>query len=86
MDEIASPCPTCGHITLPSLDWPEFGARLRMAMARANMSYRQTAAASGVDQATLHRVAKHGKPPSADNYILMARWLLSQKETPHGRD
>ncbi len=57
------------------LDWPAFSLDLRLAMARANLSLRQLQTATGVDQATIHRVAKHGKPIAADSYIALAGWV-----------
>lgn len=57
------------------MDWPDFGKRVRIAMAEDNLSIRQAAAVIGVDQATLHRLAKHGKEPSASTYIFVQRWL-----------
>lgn len=67
------PCADC--LVLPLFDGAEFGLRVRMAMARANLSYRQLAKQIGVDQASIHRVAKHGKPPCIETYLRLIRWL-----------
>jgi hypothetical protein len=75
---LSGPCPTCGHYALPDLDWPAFAEQLRVAMAKGNLSLRQAAAEIGVDQATLHRAAKHAKPPAADNYRLIVKWLRAR--------
>jgi hypothetical protein len=72
-------CPTCGQMKPGSaLDWAEFGLQIRLTMARRNMSYREVAAAIQSDQATVHRVAKHGKPITAETYHALSVWM--QKE------
>ena len=70
-------CPTCGQATgLPiGVDWEDFALSLRLEMARANLSLRQLASEIGVDQATIHRVAKHGKPVSVENYLALWNWI-----------
>lgn len=67
---------------IPAMDWPDFGKRVRIAMAEDNLSIRQAADVIGVDQATLHRLAKHGKEPSASTYIFVERWLTSRGQQP----
>jgi hypothetical protein len=74
-------CPHCGQ-KIPSVlavgvDWSDFGKSLRMAFAEQNLSLRQAQAVTGVDQATLHRVTKHCRPISADNYVVLTAWLAS---------
>ena len=58
--------------------WPELGKQVRIAMAEDNLSYRQAAALIGTDQANLHRLAKHGKAPSVETYILVMHWLSAR--------
>lgn len=67
--------------TIPAKDWPEFARQVRIAMAEDNLSIRQAADVIGVDQATLHRLAKHGKEPSASTYIFVERWLNARGDT-----
>ena len=72
-------CPTCGQFKPGvKLDWMGFGLQVRLTMARRNMSYRELATAIGSDQATVHRVSKHGKPIRAETYIALRSWM----ETP----
>jgi len=72
-------CPHCGQSLSASsfngLDWAEFGLNVRLAMARRNISYRQLAQEIGSDQATIHRVAKHGKPIHAETYLALLNWI-----------
>jgi hypothetical protein len=60
------------------VDWPEFGKTLRIAFAEQNLSLRHAQDATGIDQATLHRVTKHCRPISADNFVKLNAWLLTQ--------
>lgn len=69
-------CETCGQpLPAPEIDWQELALNLRMEMARRNLSYRQTGDLIGVDQATLHRVAKHAKPVMAGPYNAMLNFI-----------
>ena len=60
-------------------DGQAFGLRVRLALARANLSLRKAAAEIEVDQANLHRVAKHGKPPCVETYLRLCEWLEKQE-------
>jgi hypothetical protein len=62
-----------GTVMLP--DWQGLGRQVRVAMAEDNLSYRQAAEVIGTDQATLHRLAKHGKEPSATTYLRVMHCL-----------
>lgn len=77
-------CQHCGqslrHAPLARLDWGDFGLQVRLAMAHRNVSYRDVAALTGSDQATIHRVAKHGKPIRAETYLALLDWI---KDAPH---
>lgn len=64
----------------PRFDGPAFSLKVRLAMARANLSIRQAAALIDVDQATLHRVVKHEKPPCVETYLRLNEWLAAQPE------
>ena len=68
----------------PLFDAAAFSLQVRLAMARANLSYRQLAALIGVDQANIHRVAKHGKPPCVENYLRLCRWLDKEAQKEGG--
>jgi len=75
-------CETCGQ-RIPAamaegVHWPEFGRALRMRFAELNLSLREAQAATGIDQATLHRVTKHCKPITADNYVKLNAWLCGE--------
>lgn len=59
----------------PLFDGEAFGLEVRLAMARANISYRELAELIAVDQANIHRVAKHGKSPSIETYLRLRKWL-----------
>jgi hypothetical protein len=83
-------CEHCGQ-KIPAtiatgVDWQAFGKTLRIAFAEQNLSLRQAQSATGVDQATLHRVTKHCRPISADNYVLLCAWLsgLNTERTDNG--
>jgi predicted transcriptional regulator len=52
-----------------------FSLEVRLAMARANLSLRQLQTQIGVDQASIHRVAKKQLPPSVETYLRLRRWL-----------
>lgn len=69
----SNPCAEC--LARPIFDGAEFGLRVRLAMARANLSYRELAALVGVDQTSIHRVGKHGKTPCVETYLRLSRWL-----------
>lgn len=75
-------CQMCGQTILPSMptgiDWQEFSLSLRIAMARENLSLRDLAAKIGIDQATIHRVAKHEKPVRVEAYLSLAAFIQSQ--------
>lgn len=60
----------------PLFDAEAFALDVRVAMARENISYRLLAAKIGVDQATLHRCAKHATTPSIETYLRLNRWLI----------
>lgn len=66
-------------------DAAAFSLELRLAMARANLSLRQLASIIGSDQATIHRVTKHEKPPCVEGYLRMRRWMDQQKDPAHER-
>lgn len=70
-------CSSCGQPPrLPiGVDWADFALTIRVEMAKANLSLRQLASEIGVDQATIHRVAKHGKPVSVENYLTLWNWI-----------
>lgn len=72
-------CESCGQslaaAPLRGLDWGDFGLQIRLEMARRNISYRNLAADIGSDQATIHRVAKHGRPVRVETYLALAEWL-----------
>lgn len=72
----------------PLFDGPAFALEIRLAMARANLSYRQLSEMIGSDQASIHRAAKHGKPPSIETYLRLRRWLDSEPipTPPQGTD
>ncbi|MGL5736474.1 MAG: hypothetical protein ACRCYS_16555 [Beijerinckiaceae bacterium] len=84
-------CHACGQSLEGSpfagLDWADFGLQVRVTMARQNVSYRQLADLVGSDQATVHRVAKHGKPIRVETYLALSRWIeaaaLRAKGTDH---
>jgi hypothetical protein len=59
----------------PLFDGQAFALEVRLAMARANLSYRGLATEIGSDQANIHRVAKHGKPPSIETFLRLRLWL-----------
>jgi DNA-binding Xre family transcriptional regulator len=72
-------CPTCGQFRADAaLDWQQFSLRLRLTMAERNMSYREVAGAVGSDQATIHRIGKHGKPIRAETYLALSAWMENQ--------
>ncbi len=56
------------------VSWPDFALRLRQAMAQANLSLRQTQAVTGVDQATIHRIAKNEKPVRVEAFLALSRF------------
>jgi hypothetical protein len=72
-------CEMCGQPLASSpfngLDWPAFGLQVRLTMAQRNLSYREVASLIGGDQATIHRVGKHGKPIRAETYLALAEWM-----------
>lgn len=70
-------CPNCGHklASIDNLNWEDFAFRLRIAMAVANVSFRQLSQVISVDQAAIHRVAKHGKPVNVGNFLLLSSWV-----------
>jgi len=75
----ARTCETCGqpleHSPIGKVDWAEFGLALRLEMARQNISYRGLADMIGVDQATIHRAAKHGKPIRVESYLALSAFI-----------
>lgn len=74
-------CPTCGqYLASAIIDWSDFGLQVRLAMARRNMSYRKVADALGSDQATIHRVAVHGKPIRAETYRALLTWMQEMND------
>lgn len=66
----------------PLFDGQAFGLEVRLSMARANLSLRQLAALIDVDQANIHRVAKHGKPPCVETYLRLREWLDAPQVQP----
>jgi len=58
-------------------DAETFALEVRVAMARANVSLRQLQDIVGVDQASIHRVAKKQLPPNVENYLRLRQWLGS---------
>lgn len=63
----------------PLFDAPAFALEIRLAMAEANISYRQLAALIGSDQASCHRVAKKALPPSIETYLRLKLWLEQRR-------
>lgn len=59
----------------PLFDASAFSLAVRLAMARANISYRDLAEVIGVDQANIHRVAKRALSPSIETYLRLKKWL-----------
>ena len=62
-------------MTKPLFDAAEFALEIRLAMAAENLSLRQLQAVIGVDQASIHRVAKKELPPCVETYLRLRRWL-----------
>ena len=59
----------------PLFDAVAFALEVRLAMAKGNLSLRQLQDICGVDQASIHRVAKKQLPPSIETYLRLRRWL-----------
>lgn len=69
-------------------DRAAFALRIRLAVARENLSYRAAAEHAEVDTATFHRVAKTAQPPTVENYLRILEWLESvepKAESPQGK-
>lgn len=69
----------------PLFDGPAFALEVRLEMARQNLSLRQLAAKINVDQANIHRVAKHGKPPCVETYLRLREWLAASPQDKGGQ-
>jgi len=67
----------------PFFDPAAFSLKLRVAMAEANLSYRELEDLAGVDQASIFRVAKHGKTPNVENYLRLRHWMTARDGDPH---
>ena len=56
-------------------DSKAFALRVRVAMARQNLSLRGLASLIDVDQANIHRVTKRELPPCIETYFRLLEWL-----------
>jgi DNA-binding phage protein len=62
----------------PLFDQQGYALKLRIAMATANISYRDLAPAIGVSHATLHRTATARGLPDVETYLRINKWLGEQ--------
>ena len=76
-------CETCGRPfdkPVITIDWQEFALKLRLRMAEQNLSLRQLQQIVGVDQATIHRVAKNARPIRVEAYLALEAWCGEHKD------
>lgn len=74
-------CEACGQVLpdrLPTgVEWPKFALSLRVAMAKANVSLRDIQNLTGVDQATVHRIAKNERPIRVEAWLALSNWIAT---------
>ena len=60
-------------------DSQEFGYSVWQKMLKLDISFRQAQEATGIDQASIHRITT-GKPPNVENYLRLTKWLEQEKK------
>jgi DNA-binding XRE family transcriptional regulator len=66
------------------VSWPCFARNIRVAMAEDGIGCREAAKTIGISPATLSRITRHSKEPTATNYLKIMDWLGRRMVQPLG--